>query len=625
MTTAYGTFAYGAAGGVLAMAVVYFAGIGLRRPAGPGRPSMLAFMAASAVGALSAWNLLVMQTSPTIETYAPHFQVFGFIGLAGVVTTVALVATWTDTMSRWGIALFGMASAVVAVFQLVLPDGLLIGEITGLRAVELLGEGFVVQEGPQSPWRPVLDAYLIGTFVLIVATLVGHYRRGARRDTTLVTIGLVILIAFNAFDSLVDEGLVDTAYLSPFGSVFIAVAGAILVSGRTSRAERQLARHASELEQTVVERTAALVAANDDLAAQLDLELRTVRRLEMLTAQFESSNQVSGPGIDLDETTEVLRSMLATLGRLLDAARVEFRLDRLDGVSESKVLPESIVWLDDGDVADDAAARDVFSAECPTTEPVVIEGRELGSIEIAPRPPASFGAEERRYLRLTSKHVAGFVKRIELNELIAADAVDIERHRIARDLHDSVTQRLYSVAFLADAAQRQIANEPALVDDTLVRIRSLLRTSLSELRILLFELQPQSLDAARLPQLVEQLVDTVGTGADMRVEADVEPIPPLPRDAKLGLYRLAQEALSNAVRHSGSGDVTVSVSHDCGVTTLTVRDSGDGFDPGAVERGNGLDNLEQRAASVGADLVIDSRVGDGTDVVIRWPADGVAP
>ncbi len=155
------------------------------------------------------------------------------------------------------------------------------------------------------------------------------------------------------------------------------------------------------------------------------------------------------------------------------------------------------------------------------------------------------------------------------------------------------------------------------------RIRALLLLSLSELRVLLFELQPQSLDSTRFPQLVEQLVETVAAGADARVEADLDEIPVLPRDVKLGMYRLAQESLSNAVRHSGANSIVVRVWCDEGMTTLAVRDTGCGFDPDRVRRGHGLRNLEERAASIGANLCINSAVDDGTEVTVTWsPAGG---
>jgi signal transduction histidine kinase len=96
----------------------------------------------------------------------------------------------------------------------------------------------------------------------------------------------------------------------------------------------------------------------------------------------------------------------------------------------------------------------------------------------------------------------------------------------------------------------------------------------------------------------------------------------LPRHVKLGMYRLAQESLSNAVRHSGAGTIAVRVGHDRGTTCLAVSDNGSGFDPEHVTQGQGLQNLQERAANIGAELLIDSRSEVGTTVTVTWSARG---
>lgn len=607
MTDSYGTLAYGVALGVLAMTAVSFIAIGVRRPYGPSRPFMLAFAAMTAISALAAWNLVELHTSSTVEEYTDNFEVFGLLGLFAAVSIVLVVAAWTGAIPRWALIGFGVSSVVVGIFQFALPNGLLADEITALRSVELFGETFVVHEATTSPWRPLLDVYLVASVMMILVALAIHFRRGRRAESVVMSAGLVVLLAVGAYDSLVDEGVVDTPYLAPFGGVVIAIAGAVLVSGRISRAEAQIARHSVELEQMVVERTAALIAANDDLNEQLARQRVTVRRLETLTEQFERSNQVVGPGVDAAETRMLIASVLETLGSMLGLRRAALRLDVVD---ETDALPSISEWIDE---------RIGASVESVTiAEPVIMEGEVLGSLEVASMEAVRLGDEELRYVRLAAKHLAGFVHRAELESVIAANAVDVERHRIARDLHDSVTQRLYSVAFLAEAAERQLETEPVAARDTVQRIRTLLLTSLSELRVLLFELQPQSLDSTRFPQLIEQLVDTVGAGVDADVEADVDEIPVLPRDVKLGMYRLAQESLSNAVRHSGADSISVRVCHHQGVTTMAVRDSGVGFDLARVERGHGLRNLEDRAASIGARVHIESTTDVGTEVTVDW-------
>ena len=615
MTTAYGTLAYGISLGVLAMTSVLFVSIGLRRSRGSDRPFMFSFALLTGLGALSTWNIVDMHTSSSVREYREAFEAFGLISLLSVVSLVLVVATWTGNVPRWALVIFGIATVAVGTLQLVVTDGLLADVIVELRSVGLLGETFVVHEASRSAWRPVLDVYLVASLLMVVISLAVHFRRGRQAESALMSVGLIVVLGFAAYDSLVDEGVAGTPYLTPFGGVVIAVAGAVLVSGWLSRAERQVAVHSVQLEQTVVERTAALIAANDELNEQLARQRLTMRRLERLTEEFERSNQLVGPGAGTDEASGVVASLLETLGALLGLRRVDLRLN---GTDSSDVLPTVSEWIS-------GPSEPAEEPDDVVIETVAMEGQVLGTLAIVPGPSVAFGDEERRYIRLAAEHLAGFVHRTEQDSMIAANAVDVERHRIARDLHDSVTQRLYSVAFLADAAQRQLSTGSGDAADTVRRIRSLLLTSLSELRVLLFELQPQSLDATRFPQLVEQLVETVAAGVDGDVEVDVTEIPRLPREVKLGMYRLAQESLSNAVRHSGAGSIAVRVGHDQGTTFLVVSDTGSGFDPEHVTQGQGLRNLEERAANIGAQLRIDSQSEVGTTVTVNWSAGDDRP
>lgn len=608
MTTAYGTLAYGVVLGLGTMTALAFVSLGLRRSSEPGRPFMFAFAFLSGVGAVSTWIIVELHTSETVDEYRLWFMVFGLLSLLLVVALVLVVATWTRAIPRLAQIAFGAATVVIGALQIVLPDGLLVDEIVALRPVGLFGESFVVHVADRSAWRTVLDVYLVLTLVLIVVALGVHARRGRRLESVVISLALLVMLTFAAYDSLVDDGVVDTPYLAPFGGALVAVAGLVLIDGRVARAERKVAQNSVRLEQTVVERTAALIAANDELNQQLARQRVTTQRLEVLTAEFERGNQLVGPGLDGAATAARIESILETLGSILGLRRAALRLSDRE---LPDVLPSISEWTDADCPLDDAAPERM-------SEPVTMEGAMLGSLEVEPRDSQQLGDEELRYVRLAAKHLAGFVHRTELDGLVAADAVDLERHRIARDLHDSVTQRLYSMAFLAEAAKRQLDEEPEIVADTVERIRTLLLTSLSELRVLLFELQPQSLDAARLRQLLEQLVETVAAGFDARVDAELADVPALPRNVKLGMYRLAQESLSNAVRHSHADTITVCLQHDGVETVLAVSDTGVGFDPAGVRRGHGLGNLEERAASIGARLDIHSVAEVGTVVTVNW-------
>ena len=217
--------------------------------------------------------LSLVTCGPQLEValWAPTMAATSIVRLGGAAPRSTLVLAAVDLLVEdAGLQPDGIATVVVGTLQLVVSDGLLADVIVELRSVELFGETFVVHEASTSAWRPVLDIYLIATFLMIVASLAVHFRRGRRAESVVMSIGLIVLLGFAAYDSLVDEGVVDTPYLTPFGGVVIAVAGAVLIASRLSRAERQVAEQSVRLEQTVVERTAALIAANDELNEQLE-------------------------------------------------------------------------------------------------------------------------------------------------------------------------------------------------------------------------------------------------------------------------------------------------------------------------------------------------------------------
>lgn len=206
-----------------------------------------------------------------------------------------------------------------------------------------------------------------------------------------------------------------------------------------------------------------------------------------------------------------------------------------------------------------------------------------------------------------------------------------ERTRLARDLHDAVTQTLFSASLIAEALPSVWEEDRQEGGKLLQELRQLNRGALAEMRSLLMELRPAALEEAWLGDLMRQLGAAVsgrsGLAVDVRSEGECE----LPRDVHLALYRIAQEALNNVVKHAGASHVEVALS--CipapertpqgdgprGCVELTVADNGSGFDPLAVAPESlGLEIIRERARTVGALLNIESKRGEGTTVVVRW-------
>lgn len=616
MSLGAGTLAYGIVAGTLAATALVFVLIAVQR-----RRAERLFLAFGLFGLAMAINTIVtvwMQKSESLTEYAELVKLLGGTGLLTVLATVGLVQAWTGAIPRTVMMAFLAASAVIAVLQLTLPEGLLAAEITGLREVQLFGETFVVHQASSSPWRPALDLYLLVMFALLLTALWRALRRGPRAEAIALAVGISGCFAVGMYDTLVDEGLVSTPYLAPFGAVFVVVAGAWLLSGRMGETERRLAAQTTQLEATVIDRTAALMDANRQLEGQVARQRASARRLATLAEQFETVNALALRHDDSDQLEQSLLSVLANLGNLLDAEAVTLRVTSAES-SDASVA--DIGW-NRTDERYDSGESDVVTQ----IEPIVIGSRKLGELVVRPALDRELGTTEQRYIELTSGHLAGFLDRLELSDEIAAAAVDAERHRIARELHDSVTQKLYSVSFLAEAVPRQLDADPDQARDTVRSMRQVLLSSLAELRTLLFELQPDALHAAPLPTLIGQLADMFGAAAPISVETRLELVRPLPPDVKVGIYRITQEALSNAMRHSHADVVTVELHETDGTVELVVRDQGVGFDPTIAIGGHGLANVRRRAASLGADLDIESAPGIGTAVVVQWDAtEGRSP
>jgi len=215
-----------------------------------------------------------------------------------------------------------------------------------------------------------------------------------------------------------------------------------------------------------------------------------------------------------------------------------------------------------------------------------------------------------------------------LSERAAEAAVAAERSRLARELHDSVTQSLYSSTLLAEAGQRLAgAGDAARAQGYLSRLGEITQQALKEMRMLVYQLRPLALSEVGLVGALQQRLDAVerraGVDARLQVQGDVD----LPARVEEEFYRVAQEALNNALKHATPSMVVVSIRADAGRVELEVRDDGQGFDPAGVgdEGGMGLAGMRERAERLGGTLTIDSTPGGGTTVRISLAEPGVTP
>jgi signal transduction histidine kinase len=207
-----------------------------------------------------------------------------------------------------------------------------------------------------------------------------------------------------------------------------------------------------------------------------------------------------------------------------------------------------------------------------------------------------------------------------LEDQIAEAAAAAERSRLASDLHDAITQTLFSASLIADVLPRLWERVPAEGHRCLGDLRRLTRGALAEMRSLLLELRPAALEEAKLDCLLYQLAEAVNGRARLSVNASVAEPPPLPRDVQIALYRIAQEALNNAARHARASRVDLALRALPQGVELRIADNGRGFEASRVSSDHlGLGIMRDRAEAIGARLTIESVRGRGTVVATTWP------
>jgi signal transduction histidine kinase len=210
----------------------------------------------------------------------------------------------------------------------------------------------------------------------------------------------------------------------------------------------------------------------------------------------------------------------------------------------------------------------------------------------------------------------------QLAEQAALLAVVEERNRLARDLHDSVSQELFSLTMLAAASQRILPTRPEVAAGQLAEMESTARRALQETRSLILALRPAMLDDRGLAAALRDLTTTALERQGLQVSLSISGERRLPLEQEQALFRIVQEALANVVRHSEVRAAEVVLCYDNDQICLTVSDAGHGFDPQAPRsaRSLGLHSMAERAAALGGSFAARSTPGQGTTVEVRLPA-----
>ncbi len=251
--------------------------------------------------------------------------------------------------------------------------------------------------------------------------------------------------------------------------------------------------------------------------------------------------------------------------------------------------------------------------------PILIKDELYGRLRLYYRAPHQFSEEEAELAILFSDQAALAIENARLREQGKQTAVMDERNRLARDLHDAVTQTIFSANLIAEALPRVWESHPEEGRRGLRELHRLIQGALAEMRTLLLELRPAAIIEKKFGELLKQLTETVANHAQVAITCTIEGDRILPTEAQIALYRIAQEALNNIVKHAKASQIEVKLQGQPEGVVVRIHDNGSGFDPHAIPPDHlGVSIMRERALSIGATMVLTSQPGQGTEVLVAW-------
>ncbi len=333
----------------------------------------------------------------------------------------------------------------------------------------------------------------------------------------------------------------------------------------------------------------------------------------------------SGAAVHFQGGRSSLDTSLSGWATLHSQSVISNRLDEDD-----RIDPDAVAWLTQTHIQSVALA------------PLTIKDRVAGTLVLIKESgKGGFDQADLDLLVAFADQAAIAIENARLYEEARQVAASQERSRLARDLHDAVTQTLFSASLIAEVLPGLWESDPAEGRQLLGELRQLTRGALAEMRTLLLELRPAALVEANLGDLLRQLAESVSgrTGIPVAVSLDGCPVPDLPDEVQVALYRIAQEALNNIVKHAQAQHAEVRLwcsraempkgrPLDDGAraaeappfrVVLTIEDDGRGFDPAAAPPDHlGLGIIHERSQAIDAALRIESLPGRGTVIEVDW-------
>ncbi|MGW8226536.1 MAG: 7TM diverse intracellular signaling domain-containing protein, partial [Anaerolineales bacterium] len=415
------------------------------------------------------------------------------------------------------------------------------------------------------------------------------------------------------------------------------------------QAEAELVEYRKHLEALVDQRTTELSNVNEQLQLRLEWlsAVNFINQIMARSADFsliyekmiEIINEIFAPAgsfiAELDTSGNHLTVLVHSCRKVFHPNLIGTFLNLPESLlSGSNLEQQQITYLSQDQINKIGGPIGLHLRESEITRiaciPLILREQVFGYLGLEMQEESRLiSEEETNLLGIFSTDIAQLIDDSKLFEQSKAIIAAEERNRLARDLHDSVTQVLFSASLLADVLPQIWRRDPEQGLQRLDKLRWLTRGALAEMRTMLLELRPKAVVKTPLGDLLGQLTEATSSRSGLQFQLYIEKIPPLPEDVQTAIYRIAQEALNNVVKHAQARLVTVSLS----TTTppggpigearqevkLVIQDDGVGYSPGARSASHlGMSIMRERAAAIQADLSIESQPGYGTQMTLIW-------
>ena len=398
---------------------------------------------------------------------------------------------------------------------------------------------------------------------------------------------------------------------------------------------QQLETRCRELEKQLSERTDALAALNEaeqhraeqfrlitEVSQRFTSTLELNEVMQQVVRLIQQSFGYYHVAIGMVEGDEVVYRVGA--GILWDDSQFQFKPAHLkvgrEGLSgwvaatgESLLIPDvslepRYVWMQGS------------QTQSELTVPISVKGNIIGVLDIQSDQRNTFDQNDLELMRSLANQAGVAIENARLYEQAKQIAVLEERNRLARELHDSVTQTLYGITLYAQAAVGQLSlGNLEQVAENLREIQGTSQEILAEMRLLIYELRPPVLERDGLVGALQARLSAVEGRAGLKTTLKSDLAGRLPVAIEEGLYRIAQEALNNVLKHAHALAITISLSQSDKLVTMEIADDGVGFEPERVREhgGMGLPAMQERAAALGGQLAVSSKPGEGARVIME--------